>query len=67
MKRSPVFDIYRGYDSRKEGPVCYRWRLFAANGEIVAQGEGYTRRADCLRAVKRIIKLAGTATIKVLK
>jgi uncharacterized protein YegP (UPF0339 family) len=29
----------------------YRWRLRAANGEIVASGEGYTSKANCQRAI----------------
>jgi hypothetical protein len=32
----------------------WRWRLIGANGEIVAQGEGYTRKADAYRAVGRL-------------
>lgn len=33
----------------------WRWRLKARNGRIVADGaEGYTRRADCYKAVERI-------------
>lgn len=40
------------------------WRLKGKNGEIVAQGESYTRKADCLRAVKAIRRLAATAQVK---
>jgi len=29
----------------------WRWRVKAANGEIVAQGESYTRKRDALRGV----------------
>jgi len=33
----------------------WRWRLVAANGRIVADsGEGYTRRRDVERAIRRI-------------
>ena len=28
----------------------WRWKLIAANGEIVAQGESHTRRNDAVRA-----------------
>lgn len=28
----------------------WRWRLKAANGEIVATGEGHTREVDAMRA-----------------
>ena len=40
----------------------WRFRLVAANGEIVAQGESYTRRVDAIRAVamlKREVRHAG--------
>lgn len=39
----------------------YRWRVQAANGEIVASGEGYTRRSDAKRGfqdVARAVRLA---------
>lgn len=46
---SPGFRIYR--DRRGE----WRWRLVAANGQIVATpGEGYTRRADCVRSIEAV-------------
>jgi uncharacterized protein YegP (UPF0339 family) len=32
----------------------WRWHLKAANGEIVAQGEAYTRRRDCVRAIRAV-------------
>ena len=35
----------------------YRWRLLAANGQIVADsGEGYTRREDTHRAIATLLK-----------
>ena len=30
----------------------WRWRVKAANGEIVAQGESYTREHDALRGLE---------------
>lgn len=33
---------------------AFRWQLLGRNGEIVAQGEGYTRRRDVLRAIRRL-------------
>lgn len=33
---------------------AWRWRLVGRNGEIVASGEGYTRKASCLRAIERM-------------
>jgi uncharacterized protein len=40
------FEIYE--DAAGE----FRWRLVAANGEIVAQSEGYTRRGDAERGAE---------------
>ena len=31
----------------------WRWRLRAANGEIISTGEAYTRRRDAVRGAKR--------------
>lgn len=33
----------------------WRWRLRAGNNEIVASGEGYQNRADCVRAVNLLM------------
>jgi uncharacterized protein YegP (UPF0339 family) len=43
------FEVYQ--DNAKE----YRWRLKAANGEILAtSGQGYKAKADCKHGVERI-------------
>lgn len=35
----------------------WRWRLVAANGRTVAtSGEGYTRKADALRAARAFLR-----------
>lgn len=47
MKR-PRFDVYQD----KAG--AYRWRLVAANGRIIAQGEAHTRERDAWRAVETV-------------
>lgn len=43
------------YQSKVSGLLSnsgeWRWRLKAANGEIVASGEGYKNKIDCLKAV----------------
>ena len=39
------FEIYK--DAKGE----YRWRLKAANHEIIAQGQGYTSKQNCQHAV----------------
>lgn len=32
---------------------AWRWKLVGRNGEQVAQGQGYTRKADALRGLRR--------------
>lgn len=34
----------------------WRWRLRAGNGEIIASGEGYTTKANCLHAIGLIME-----------
>lgn len=34
--------------------AAFFWRAKAANGEIVAQGEGHTRREDAVRAAEGV-------------
>jgi uncharacterized protein YegP (UPF0339 family) len=53
-----TFEIYK---DRKEE---FRWRLKAANGNVMAtSGEGYKAKADCQKAIESI--KAGAATAKV--
>ncbi len=48
MKRKSKFEIRR--DKAKE----WRWRFIAGNGQITAgPGEGYKRKAACLKAIQR--------------
>lgn len=55
------FSVYR--DEAKQ----WRWRLKHANGQIMADsGEGYKRKATCLRAVKNIKECLSNAKVKVL-
>lgn len=60
MESRAKVEIYEGQSTREVavpgGPVEvrsdepeWRWRVKAANGEIVASGEGYTRREDAVR------------------
>jgi uncharacterized protein YegP (UPF0339 family) len=39
------------YEYFKAQTNNWYWRLKAANGEIVAQSEGYTTKANCLHAI----------------
>lgn len=44
----------------------WRWHLKAANGRIVADsGEGYTRQADCVRAMAMFRGRVGNAKVTV--
>ncbi len=51
-----VFVIYQARDG-------FRWRLVAANGEIVGSGEAYPTRSNCERAVQTIQRLPPGARI----
>ena len=42
----------------------FRWRLRANNHEIIAQGEGYTRKQSCLHCIKVIMEQAADADIE---
>ncbi|GEM_PF-921016 len=51
-----TFDIYEDAAGR------HRWRLVAANNEIVADsGEGYASRSNAVRAIKRVMQVAPDA------
>jgi len=42
----------------------YRWRLLAHNGKIIADsGEGYKRKAACVKGVKLIQLLGPSAAL----
>jgi uncharacterized protein YegP (UPF0339 family) len=43
---SPEVEIF------EDGAGEWRWRLKAANGEITAQSEGYTNKADAMRGFR---------------
>ena len=55
--RLPQYQVYRGKG------MDWRWRLRAANSEIVASGEGYTRRQDAVRGVNAHRRAALRATV----
>ena len=52
---------YEVYPDKAGG---WRWRLKSANGEVVATGESYTRRADAYRAVFTLAHPDTDPTIK---
>jgi uncharacterized protein YegP (UPF0339 family) len=57
MPRKPKFEVYQ--DNKRE----WRWRLKAANGRIVAVGEGHTRKRDAERAARMVAETAGKAEV----
>ena len=52
------FEIYRqrGLSALAIGGGEWRWRLKAGNGEIIAQGESYTSKENCLHAIKLVME-----------
>jgi len=56
-QKNPKFEVYA--DKRGE----FRFRLKAANGQIIAVGEGYKAKASCLNGIKSIVKNAPEAAI----
>ena len=54
------FDVYQDIAGG------YRWRLFAANNEIVAVSESYTSRYGALNSARKVAAWASSATIPLL-
>ena len=48
LKMPEVFEVYK--DARGE----HRFRLKAANGQIIATGEGYSSKAGCLNGINSV-------------
>lgn len=51
------FEIYQSANGE------YRFRLKAANGQIIATGQGYKSKAACLKGVESVKKNAPDADI----
>ena len=58
-QKNPKFEVYA--DKRGE----FRFRLKAANGQIIAVGEGYKAKASCLNGIESIRKNAPEAPVVV--
>lgn len=57
--KNPRFEVYPWARSiqgnvTQAGRPGWGWRLYAKNGEIIAQGEGFTSERDALRAVEAV-------------
>lgn len=48
MKRQPRFRYFKSPRNKQ-----WYWHYVAGNGEVMAQGEGYTRKASCKKAITR--------------
>lgn len=57
MAGNPKFEVYK--DKKGE----FRFRLKAANGQVVATGEGYASKANCIAGIESIKKIAKDAEI----
>lgn len=57
-KRKPRVEKYE--DSSGE----WRWRLVAANGEIIATGESYVSESSVNRAIKTVIRAFKEAEVE---
>ena len=57
MHMAGKFEVYK--DARGE----YRFRLKAANGEIIATGEGYKSKASALNGIESVKKNAPDAPV----
>ena len=55
--KHPKFEVY----TDKAGE--FRFRLKARNGEIIATGEGYTKKASCLNGIDSIRRNAPEAAL----
>lgn len=59
------FEIYRQVLGNR-GKGQWRWRLKAGNHEIVASGEAYVNKADCLHAIDLMRSLTDETRVKEL-
>ena len=52
------------YEVYKDTAGEWRWRLLAANNQIIANsGEGYIKRSDCLHAIE-LVKSSKDAPVR---
>ena len=56
-EKCPKFEVYND----KAGE--FRFRLKAGNGQIIAVGEGYTTRANCINGIESVKKNAPEAEV----
>lgn len=49
----------------RASPTDWRWHLKAANGEVMAQGEGYVSKANVLRGIETVRRAMSIADVMV--
>ena len=54
---NPTFEWY------KDKAEKFRWRLKAANGEVVATSEGYSSKDACMKGIESVKKNAPIAMV----
>lgn len=50
------------YEIYKDTIGQWRWRFVAANNKIIASGEGYYNKQDCLHAIQ-LVSTSGTCKV----
>ena len=43
----------------RDANKCWRWRITAANNEILGSGEAYSSKTACAKTVKRLARTTG--------
>ena len=51
-----MFEIYKDKENK------FRFRLRAANGEIICASQGYASRSNCMKGIKSLAKNAKSST-----
>lgn len=59
--KHPKFEIYSDNDG------CYRFRLKARNGEIIAFSEGYVAKASCINGIESVKRNSNSVIINTIE
>ena len=54
---SSKFEVFQAKDGK------FHFRLKAANGEIIAQSQGYSTKANCMNGIESVKKNAASAEV----
>lgn len=65
--RFEIFITQSYHGDAFEKRAGYRWRFIAGNGENVAYGEEYTRKANALKAIRAIQRAASAPVLDLSK